>query len=190
MEQSEEDRPKEGEQLSGEQRRQLRLLVEEFSGVFQNTPGSSEILEHRIPTGTSNPVRLPPYRVPYAHRETLRQELKEMLERKIIEPSTAEWSSPIVLVGKKDGTLRLCVDYRRLNELSTMDAYPMPRVDDIIDRVGKANFFSTLDLTKGYWQVPVAEVDRPKTSFSTPFGLYQFIMMPFGLKGAQQLSSA
>ena len=82
-----------------------------------------------------------------------------MLERKIIEPSTAEWSSPIVLVQKKDEKLRLCVDYRHLNELSTMDAYPMPRVDDIIDRVGKANFFSTLDLTKGYWPVPVAEVD-------------------------------
>ena len=132
MEQSEEDQPKEGEQLSGEQRRQLRLLVEEFSGVFQNTSGSSEILEHRIPTGTSNPVRLPPYRVPYAHRETLRQELKEMLERKIIEPLAAEWSSPIVLVGKKNGTLRLCVDYRRLNELSTMDAYPIPRKSKLL----------------------------------------------------------
>ena len=99
-------------------------------------------------------------------------------------PLRAEWSSPIVLVRKQDGALRLCIDYRCLNELSTMDAYPMPRVHEIIDRVGKANFFSTLDLAKGYWQVPVAEVDRPKTSFSTPFGLYQFIMMPFGLKGA------
>ena len=96
MEQSEEDWPKEGEQLSEEQRRQLRLLVEEFSGVFQNTPGSSEILEHRIPTGTSNPVRLPPYRVPYAHRETLRQELKEMLERKIITSWKERWNAETV----------------------------------------------------------------------------------------------
>uniref|UniRef100_A0A1X7V2D1 Reverse transcriptase domain-containing protein n=2 Tax=Amphimedon queenslandica TaxID=400682 RepID=A0A1X7V2D1_AMPQE len=91
-------------------------------------------------------------------RETLKQELEKMLESAIIEPSTAEWSSPIVLLGKKD--------------------------DDIIDRVGKAKYFSTLDLTKGYLQVPVAKKDQPKTSFATPFGLYQFTVMPFGLKGA------
>ena len=76
------------------------------------------------------------------------------------------------------------MDYRRLNELTTTDVYPMPRVDDITDRVGGANFFSTLDLTEGYWQIPVEETDRPKTSFSMPSGLYQFTMMPFGLKGA------
>ena len=145
---------------------------------------SLDVVKHKIPTGDANPVRLPPYRVPHAYRQVLKQELEDMMKRKIIEPSVAEWSSPIVLVGKKDGTMRLCVDYRRLNELTTSDAYPMPRVDDIIDRVGRANYFSTLDLTKGYWQVPVEETDRPKTSFSTPSGLYQFTMMPFGLKGA------
>ena len=107
-----------------------------------------------------------------------------MLSSGIIEPSTSEWSAPIVLVKKKDGSLRLCVDYRRLNQVSVSDAYPTPRVDDLIDRVGGSSFISTLDLTRGYWQVPVADEDRLKTAFVTPFGLYQFNVMPFGLQGA------
>ena len=102
-----------------------------------------------------------------------------MLEQGIIEPSSSAWSAPIVK--KKDGALRLCVDYRRLNGVSKADAYPMPRVNDLIDRLGKSCFVSTMDLTRGYWQVPVA---RYKTAFTTPFGLYQFNVMPFGLQGA------
>ena len=85
---------------------------------------------------------------------------------------------------RRDGTLRICVDYRRLNQISVSDAYPMSRVDDLIDQVSKSTYISTLDLTRGYWQVPVAVKDRPKTAFATPFGLYQFNMMPFGLKVA------
>ena len=153
------DCPKEGKQLSEEQRKQLRALLKQFSDVFKKEQGRTDVVKHKIPTGDANPVRLPPYRVPHAYRQVLKQELEDMMKRRIIEPSVAEWSFPIVLVGKKDGTTRLCVDYRRLNELTTTDAYPMPRVDDIIDRVGGANFFSTLDLTKRYWQVPVEEMD-------------------------------
>ena len=87
-------------------------------------------------------------------------------------------------VQKRDKSLRLCVDYRRLNARSKSNAYPMPRVEDLIDRVGNATYITTLDLTKGYWQVPVAVGDRPKTAFTTPYGLYQFMRMPFGLQGA------
>ena len=108
-----------------------------------------------------------------------------MLSSEIIDPSTSEWSAPIVLMKKKDGSLRLlCVDYRRLNQVSVSDAYPMPRVDDLIDRVGGSSFISTFDLTCGYWQVPVADEDHLKTAFVTPFGLYQFNVMSFGLQGA------
>ena len=169
--------------LSESQRTELRSLLEDFADVFQNEPGRTSVIEHHIETGLAQPVRLPPYRLPHAYRDAVK-ELWEMLSSGIIEPSTSEWSAPIVLVKKKDGSMRLCVDYRRLNQVWRSDAYPMPRVDDLIDRVGKSTYISTLDLTRGYWQVPVAEVDRPKTAFATPFGLYQFNTMPFGLQGA------
>ena len=98
--------------------------------------------------------------------------------------SSSEWASPIVLVDKKDSTLQLCVDYRRLNPESRMDAYPMPRIDDLINRLGKAKFITSFDLTRRYWQVTMAKSSRHLTAFTTPFGLFQFKVMPFGLQGA------
>ena len=141
-------------------------------------------MEHHIETGDSSPIRLTPYRLPHAYRETVRKELEEMQMQGIIEPSNSEWAAPIVIVKKKDRAIRLGVDYRRLNALSCVDAYPMPRIDDLIDLLGQCRYISTLDLTKGYWQVPVAKRDQSKTAFATPFGLYQFKRMPFGLQGA------
>ena len=142
------------------------------------------MIEHAIETGSPQPMRLPPFRLPHAYCQAVKDELEEMISSEIIEPAASEWSVPIVLVKKGDGSLRLCVDYRQLNQVSVSDAYPMPRVDDLIDRVGKSTYISTLDLTRGYWQVPVAPKGQPKTAFPTPFGLYQFNTMPFGLKGA------
>ena len=100
----------------------------------------------------------------------------------IIERSSSEWAFPIVLVKKKDGSLWMCVDYRRLNAISHPDAYPMPRVDDMIDALGKAKCI--MDLARGYWQVPGQEESRPLTAFATPYGLFQFWVMPFGLHSA------
>ena len=139
-----------GDQLTSEQQQELQGLLEEFADVMQNQPGRTDAAEHTIDTGTARPVKLPPYRPPHAHKETVKQEIDEMLESGIIEPSQSEWSAPIVLVKKKDGTLRLCVDYRRLNSVSKSDAYPMPRIDDLIDQLGKARYLTTLDLTRGY----------------------------------------
>ncbi|KAA0721290.1 Retrovirus-related Pol polyprotein from transposon 297 [Triplophysa tibetana] len=107
-----------------------------------------------------------------------------MLKLGVIEPSRVPWSSPIVMVPKPDGTLRFCNDFRRLNEVSEFDGYPMPRVDELLDRLGRARFISTLDLTKGYWQVPLSKAVGPKTAFSTPSGYWQYRTLPFGLHGA------
>ena len=107
-----------------------------------------------------------------------------MEEVEVIELSRCEWASPIVLVPKKDRTTTFCVDYRWLNEVSRFDAYPMPRVDDIIDRLGCNKYVTTLDLSTGYWQVPHFEASKERSAFVTPFGLYQFKTMPFGLHGA------
>ena len=102
----------------------------------------------------------------------------------MIERSISEWAFPIVLVRKKDGSMRMCVDFRHLNAVAEADAYPMPRVDDIIDSLGGARYLTTLDLAHGYWQVPVEVDSRSRTAFATPYGLFQFRVMPFGLHGA------
>ena len=96
-------------------------------------------------------IRQNPYRIPQAYRERVRKEIEDMERLGIIRPSTSEWASPLVIVTKKDGSLRLCVDFRRLNAVSEFDAYPMPRVEEVLDKLGSANFIPTLDMTKGYW---------------------------------------
>ena len=174
--------PTVGEQLSTTQRKQLGKVLAEFADVLCNKPGRTTLMEHHIDTETANPVCLPPYGLPHAYHETVQHELKEMLEDGIIDKSCSEWAAPIVLV-KKDGSLRMCMDYRRLNSVSREDAYPMPRIDDLIDKLGNAKFITTVDLNRGYWQMPVAAKDKHKTAFTTPFGLFQFRVMPFGLNG-------
>ena len=153
--------------------------------MFKSKPGKTNAIKHFIHTTDSSPVKQRPYRLPHAYWKEVKQELKAMFAEGVIEPSQSDWASPIVLVRKKDGFIRLCVDYMKLNAQSKVDAYPMPRIEDILDRVVKANFITTLDLARGYWQVPVADEERHKTVFtSSPFGLYQFCVMPFGLNEA------
>ena len=108
----------------------------------------------------------------------------DVREHGIIKQAMSDWAAPTVIVKKKDDTIRLCVDYRRLNAVSRVDPHPMPRIDELIDMLGQAVHISTLDLTKWYWQVPVVETDQPKTAFTTPFGLFQFRRTSFGLQGA------
>ena len=179
-----EDMPKINGDLTHIQCQEIQALLEEFPDVLSAKPGRTALTKHTIITKDATPVKLPSYRLPHAYRDTVRSELKEMMNSGIIEDSNSDWASPIVLVKKKDGSLRLCVDYRRLNAVTRADAYPMPRVDDLIDQLGKARFISTLDLTKGYWQVPMSEESRSKTAFTAPFELFQFTVMPFGLCGA------
>ncbi len=171
-------------QLSAAQKAELQHLVGQFSDVFSPTPGRTRILQHDIRTPPGTIVRQRPYRVPEARRQAIEEEIQQMLKLGVIEPSNSPWSSPIVMVPKPDGTLRFCDDFCHLNEVSEFDSYPMPRVDELLDRLGRARYISTLDLTKGYWQVPLSETAKPKTAFSTSSGHWQYRTLPFGLQGA------
>ena len=107
-----------------------------------------------------------------------------MLQNKIIEPSSSNWSIPCILVPKPDGTYQFCTDFRRLNEVTKADSFPLPRIEGCIDKIGRAKYMTTLDLLKGYWQVPLTICAKELSAFVTPQGLYQYCVMPFGLKNA------
>jgi hypothetical protein len=130
------------------------------------------------------------YRYSNEKKTTIYQQIEKMLEDRIIEPSTSEFASPIVVVKKKDGQPRFCVDYRRLNSQTVDEATPLPRIQETLRDLGQAMVFTTFDLRSGYWQVAMEEASKKYTAFSTPDGaLFQFQVMPFGLKGHQPLSS-
>lgn len=170
--------------LKGDLRKDLLEVFGCFPSLFQPRPGRTGVLEHKIHLKDPTPIRQRPYRVPETLVSGLRDEIRIMQELGVIEASTSEWSSPIVVVPKKDGTLRICMDFRKLNAVSQFDAYPMPRIDDLLEKIGRARYITTLDLCKGYWQVPLEEKSREYTAFRTPLGLFQFTVMPFGLHGA------
>uniref|UniRef100_A0AAQ4PUN6 ribonuclease H n=1 Tax=Gasterosteus aculeatus aculeatus TaxID=481459 RepID=A0AAQ4PUN6_GASAC len=170
--------------LSAAQQADIARLQDQFNDVFSSRPGRTDLIVHHIETSPGVTVRTRPYRLPEHKKKMVQRELAAMLEMGVIEESNSAWCSPIVLVTKKDGSIRFCVDYRKVNAVSRFDAYPMPRVDELLDRLGTAQFFTTLDLTKGYWQIPLSPESRQKSAFSTPFELYQFTTLPFGLFGA------
>lgn len=173
--------------LSLEQRDKLIALLQCFRDSFdcvQTTLGRTSAVSHEIDTGSHAPLRQRPYRVSPTERRVIDEQVSDMLTRNVIRPSTSPWASPVVLVTKKDGSIRFCVDYRRLNKITRKDVYPLPRIDDALDCLQGAEFFSSLDLRSGYWQVPMADADRSKTAFVTPDGLYEFNVMPFGLCNA------
>lgn len=168
--------------LTAQQAKEVQAVIP--AGLFSEQPGHTSLVEHDIPLKDSTPVRQRMYRIPERLLMALQQELEVMKQFGVIERSSSGWSSPIVLVPKKDGSICFCIDFRQVNAQSYFDAYPLPRLEDLIKRPGRAQFITTLDLCKGYWQVPLAEGARPYMAFRTPQGLYQFTIMPFGLQGA------
>ena len=138
--------------LSEEQRASLQQLLADFKDSLQTRLGQTQVTEHSIHTREKGLVRLPSYWLPYLYWKTVRKELNEMLKEVVISRSTSEWSAPIVLITKKDWELRFWVDYRRLNTITKMDSYPMPRMNEMIDQLGKAQYIiSTLDLSRRFW---------------------------------------
>ena len=146
--------------------------------------GETDLVEMVIDTGDANPKKQPLRRKPFAARSEIARQLKQMQSNGVIQPSKSPWSSPVVLVQKKDGTLRFCVDYHGLNAVTKADTFPLPRIDDLLDQLGKSRYFSTLDLSSGFWQIKIHPDSMEKTAFLTPQGLYEFRVMLFGLTNA------
>ena len=143
--------------------------------------GTTDLVIHLIDTGDSHPIRQPLKRIPFALQRTVEEMVQKMMAQGVIQNSNSPWASPVVLIKKKDGSHRFCVDYRRLNTITKMDVFPLPRVDDTLDMLSQTRYFSTLDLAAGYWQVKMDKDSHEKTAFNTCSGYYEFCVMPFGL---------
>ena len=170
--------------LSAIQRGQLEDLLLSYADVFSK--GKRDIgkytagVQHHIPLKAgATPVKQQLCRVPFSYQEGVKSDLKDMLEDGVIERSTSEWASPLVIVRKPSGDLRIFVDYRKLNEAARVASYPLPNMTETLDQ-----FFTTIDMVSGYHQIEVAPEDPHKTAFVSPFGLFQYCRLPFGLAGA------
>ncbi|CAC5382458.1 unnamed protein product [Mytilus coruscus] len=171
--------------LDKDQSEKFKDLLMEYSNIFSKSSediGLTDLVEHTINTGNHPPVRQRPRRIPLARMKDAETEIQKMVQQDIIEPSSSPWNSNFVLVKKSDGSWRFCIDFRSVILLVLRPSYPLPRIDDTIDSLSGSKFFSTVDLKSGYYQIPVAKEDRPKTAFSFPGGgLWQFKRMPMGL---------
>ena len=190
--------PKEGEEekpmtadevdLSGVDEKyhaEIRRMLHKHASMWSGKLGEINTTRHAIDLKPgSRPSAVPPYRAGPKTRELEKAEVERQLKEGVIEPAQSEWASPVVFAPKGDGTLRFCVDYRRLNEATLKDSYPIPKMDECIDSLGDAKIFSTLDCNAGYWQILLREEDREKTTFTCHAGTYQYIRMPFGLTNA------
>lgn len=168
-----------GDTMSADQQKEAQCLLEAFQKTFTTRPGQTTIVRHTIQSTPGQVVREAAGPLPRQMQEIMEKEVQTMVELGVI-----EWRSPIVLVPKPDGSHRLCIDFRNINAVSMFDAYPMPQIDELLDHLGTANYITTLDLTKGYWQISLDLCSREKTVFATQTGLYQFVRMPFSLHGA------
>ena len=171
--------------LSDREKGQMKELVKRYLDTFNWNDKSiikpTPLVEHTIELENEHPIKTKQCRVPHKLRGELDQQVDHMLKKEVIRPSKSPWNSPVILVKKKNGKYRFCVDFRKLNEQTIKDAYPVPFMDETIDAVNGARYFITLDLAYGYWQVGLREGDKEKTAFSVNNEMYEFNVMPFGL---------
>ena len=166
------------------QRKELAEVITQYKEVFPDVPSKTNLIEHDVDVGDSALIKQHPYRVSPMKKELLDKEVQYMLKNDIIEESQSNWSSPCILVPKHDGGFRFCTDFRKVNDKTKSDSFPIPRIADCIDQIGNEKFVSTFDMLKGYWQVPLTQRAREISAFVTPSGLYQYKVMPFGMKNA------
>ncbi|EYC35032.1 hypothetical protein Y032_1180g3735 [Ancylostoma ceylanicum] len=163
---------------------ELEQLIRKYRDVFavrDSELTQTDLVEHSIDTGDSPPIKQKTRPVPLGARQEFKSIIHGLLERGIITKSKSDWASPVVLVRKKDGSLRLCIDYRALNKVTKQDSYPLPTIDTVIQSLGSKKVFSTLDMASGYWQIKLSEAAKEKSAFTTSEGLFQFEVLPFGL---------
>ncbi|CAG2250028.1 unnamed protein product [Mytilus edulis] len=149
---------------------QVKELLFSFPEVFTDSPGCTDLLGHDIKLSSETPVRTKPYPIPYSMLDTVNAEVSKMLDLGVIEASTSPYASPIVIVKKKDNTNRFCIDFRSLNSQTLFDAEPMGNAEEMFSKLAGHKYFSRIDLSKGYWQLPLSEDAKPKTAFQTPKG--------------------
>lgn len=175
------------ENLTETQRHTLQELLVKHSDVFSRNDcdfGYTTALAHSVPTGDAPPIRQRHRRIPPRVFQEVKKHVQDLVSQGILRESCSPWAYPAVIVIKKDGSIRFCCDYSRLNEVTCKDAYPLPRVEESLDALGNAQLFYTLDLTSGYIQVTINKDNRAKTAVTTPFGLFEWTRMPFGLCNA------
>ena len=173
--------------LTSDEMKTVKHLLVEFKDIFSGGPydiGCTKLLQHTIDTSSDKPILQRPRRLPIHVQAEVQMMIEDMVKCGIIQPSRSPWCAPIVVVTKKNGTKRLCVDFRKLNNITVRDSYPLPRIEDVLNVLAGCRYFSALDMKSGYHQVEVAPADRPKTAFSVGTGLYEWIRMPFGLVNA------
>ena len=171
--------------IAPEHAKDVEQLCDEFASIFSDKPGRTHLCTHHIElVQNAKPFRSVPYRLNPEKMSYLKKEISDLLQAGLIEESESPYASPIILVPKANNKWRLCTDLRKLNSQSVADPFPVPRVDDLIDRVGKAKYLSKIDMTQGFLQVPLHEESQPLSSFVTPFGQFQWKVMCFGLRNA------
>ncbi|CAM5170975.1 unnamed protein product [Natator depressus] len=158
------------DELTPAQQAEIRGVLHLYQQLFSNQPGLNLIV-HWVETGLHPPIRCSFFRVTGKTAQDLEREVSGMLALGVIQPSFSPWASPVVLVPKKDGLIRFCVNYQKLNAITISDAYPIPRPDELLDKLGGARYFTIMDLTKSYWQVPLDADARLKSAFNTHLGL-------------------
>jgi len=165
-------------------------MLQDYADVFSCSEfdlGQTNVLPHRIDTGDSRPIKEPLRRHPIAHLDFIDDQVEKMFQAGVIEPSSSPWSSNVVLAKKSDGSLRFCVDYRRLNDLTYKDSFPLPQIDTCLDALGGSMYFSTMDLRSGFWQVTIDTRDADKTAFVTRKGQFRFKVLSFGLANSPSI---
>lgn len=173
-----------GVSLDAQQKQQLDAVLQANAEVFGNISEPTPHAEHRIDTGNHEPIFSPPYRLSFAKTRELKAEVDKMIEADIVAECESPWASPVVMVPKRTGGIRVCIDYRKINAVTVPDRYPLPRMDDLLHAAKSTKYMTTLDLQSGYYQIKVNDKDSYKTCFITPFGTYLFKRMPFGLRNA------